>query len=49
MLSERLDWLRAQIDQDELWALAASAPHFGDGPTVPGHHALIHDNVTSRE
>lgn len=36
MSDELLAFLRSQIDQDELWALAASAPRHGDGPTVTG-------------
>lgn len=35
-MDDLVTWLRAQLDQDELWALAASAPYHGDGPTVPG-------------
>lgn len=34
---EILPWLQAAIDEDELWALAASAPLWPeDGPTVAG-------------
>jgi hypothetical protein len=34
--SDLLVFLRARYDEDELWALAASAPGHGDGPTVAG-------------
>jgi hypothetical protein len=35
-IRDLVEWLRTQLDEDALWALAASAPYFGDGPTVPG-------------
>lgn len=35
-MDDLVAWLRARLDEDELWAKAASAPYHGDGPTVPG-------------
>src|ERR1700752_4113419 len=36
-MSDLIDWLRQQIDVDELWALAASATREGDDSTTqPG-------------
>lgn len=35
-MNSLVEAINAAIAQDELWALAASAPHHGGGPTVPG-------------